>query len=267
LRGAVEEYGRNENRRWSCALQWVGAEFWYFLRGRHDWPNSSNETINASESGSNNVGLAGTVFIWIFVFLVLRFARDENPPFAAAFENAFIGDNRDAALIYAYTGEQEVSPVPLLFAIRVVNRQSVPATISKFTIEIEKKKGFWIFPSQWLKTVSVPDRMPLVIVNSRAEVSSVTLANSRLEPTFRARPLRPHETVRGLVLLDVKEEFNSIPRPLIFRISLRDTAGNSFTVIGPANPDDNMAPSTGFRVDDRLNIGEPQLRHIADWPN
>jgi hypothetical protein len=67
-------------------------------------------------------------------------------------------------------------------------------------------------------------------------------------------------------LLDVPAEFDSASRPLVFRISMKDTAGESLTALdfGPIGKDINITTPYGFRAIDIVDISGRPITHWAD---
>jgi hypothetical protein len=113
--------------------------------------------------------------IWLFFFGTVCFAlsitlhwrgvvidEEDNPPFSVSLETGMQGVTRDSVYLGFEYNNQYISPLPVLQYIRVVNLQSVPATIDKFEIEFQKtKRSWWIFPPTWIPTIFVPEYMQL----------------------------------------------------------------------------------------------------------
>jgi hypothetical protein len=81
-------------------------------------------------------------------------------------------------------------------------------------------------------------------------------------------PIPPHSTVWGWVLFDVRAEYDSVPRPVRFRVSIKDTAGQRFSAEDANLNDDNIAnPVRGFQSGEDVNLNGYTLRHWADAAN
>jgi hypothetical protein len=199
----------------------------------------------------------------------LEIAEANNPPFAVAIETSLVGRQRDCTQVFCEYNQKFLSPIPISLFMRLVNLQDVPSDISQLKIEVELKKRHWIFPSAWLRTRKVPEYMPLVWVNSPPTPSmSLSLVGGYLEPILESGPLQPHRTLRGWVLLDVSEKFDSAAFPPTFRISVKDTAGHKLTVLdsGPTG-EENVFPERGFQTKSPIDIRGFQIRHLADGSN
>jgi hypothetical protein len=194
-------------------------------------------------------------------------AEAENPPFAVAIESAIIGSKRDKTFIGCEYNLKYLSPVPLALFVRVVNSQSIPSTISRFKVQIGLKNRLWIFP-RWLDTVEVPDDLPLIWVSQPPSLSRrLELTGGHLMPLLRDKPLQPHETRQGWLLLDALSEFDSAPRPLAFRISIQDTTGQSLTNINSGPTGENILPEHFIHVGAAdVDLTEFTTHHLAD-PN
>ena len=215
--------------------------------------------------------LMGTAALWITAAAVIRYAEPENPPFAVALETALVGLNRDnggpMSIAAEYNGRY-LCPVTLVLFMRLVNRQQVPATISKFAVDVKlKKRGWWDFRTRWLKTTPIPDTMRLLHINPPPTAPvGARLDGPRLEQLINNRPVAANETVRGWILLDVPAEYDeSAYQPILFRVSVKDTAGNSFTALdsGPTG-EEHIGPQRGLFFDGiPVNIAGHELGHIA----
>src|SRR6266700_3513248 len=157
-----------------------------------------------------------TALVWIGGVTIIRAydRADDNPPFKADIDFSFVSTHRDATQIGAIPYSHLITPVPVLLKVRLANRQSVPATISNFSIDIELRKGSWILPSKWMRTKPIPELMPLVWRNPPPTPGmTLTLDGERLESRLSKGALAPNETIRGWVLLDVPPEYESVPQP------------------------------------------------------
>jgi len=210
--------------------------------------------------------LTGTAFLWLATLFVIGYKPDN--PFDATIIGIWSGQTRDSTQIYAQYNNF-ITHVPVLLNVRVVNLQQVPATISKLGVEIEVKKRPWIFPSKWVRGVDIPDAMPLVWVNPPPEEPmGMELIGERLDAIFRKRPLQPHETVSGWILLDFPAEYDDAPHPFVFRISLKDTAKQGAEIIdsGPIGKDINVTSSYGLNFTTPVNLEGYRITHWADNP-
>lgn len=196
----------------------------------------------------------------------------ENPPFAVAIETGFEHDRRDSPYIFCEYNRNMLSPVPLVLFVRLVNLQEIPANISQLTVEVERRRSRWISPSAWIATKQVPEQMPLIWRRTPPQLSlRLDLIGQRLLPLIKSRPLQPHETIRGWLLMDIGAEYDDAPRPLVHRITIKDTAGRKFTtVIGGPSGEENILPPRGFEVDptnaaNLIDIQNHTIRHLADF--
>lgn len=215
-------------------------------------------------------GLMGTAALWMLVLFVVKYGEPPNAPFAVAIETAWTWERRDFPWgIFCEYNKKFLSPVPIIMFVRIVNNQDIPSTMSQFTVEIELTKRFWGF-SSWLKTVQIPEYMPLIWRHEPPQLPGrLELVGQRLMPILEKRPLGPHETIRGWVLLDVPPEYDTAARPLTYRIKLKDTAGRQLTSIdtGPTGKE-NVVPPRGLRYEPgNVDIGGFQVRHLADSSN
>lgn len=193
----------------------------------------------------------------------LAISQADNPPFAVAIETALVVQERERAHIFGEYNQKFLSPIPIALFVRVANNQNIPSDVTQFKIEVEMEKRFGLFP-QWLKTISVPAYMPLVWATP-PPARRITLAEPRLEQILRDRPLQPHETLRGWVLLDAPAEFNEHRRPLTFRISVQDASGHGFTNIdsGPTG-EENIYPKRGITMGKVIDITGYKVHHFGE---
>jgi len=192
--------------------------------------------------------------------------EEEKEPFSVAIETAWIGETRDATQVFTQYNPNMLSPVPVILFLRLVNLREVPSTISQLKIEVELKRAKWLFPSTWIQTTYIPDYMPLIWVNPPpTPPRQMQLLGPRLRTVLERRVLEPHETLRGWVLLDVPTAYNSAPHPLVFRITIRDTAGKMLVWTGPGpRGDENIGPERGFDIQDETDIRGFLIKHLAD---
>lgn len=187
----------------------------------------------------------------------------ENPPFSAAIETAWVGDKRDAIQIFCLYNRNMMSPVSVSLFVRLVNLQDVPSRISVLKIEIESKRGRWIFPDTWMPTKEIPHEMPLIWLNPPpTPARQMDFVGPRLGPILEKGPIAPHDTVSGWVLLSVPAEYDSAPRPLRFRITIKDTAGRTFTKIdsGPTG-EENIFSNRGLDIREEVNVQGFSISH------
>ena len=187
----------------------------------------------------------------------------EHPPFSVAIETALSGINRDATYIFCLYNPNRMSSVPVILFLRLVNLQNVPSRIRVLKIEVESKRGKWIFPSTWMPTKEIPDEMPLIWLNLPTTAArQLDLIGPRLEPILENGPIAPHDTASGWVLLSVPAEYDSAPRPLRFRITVKDTAGQMFTMIdsGPTG-EENVLSSRGITTGKEVDVRGFSISH------
>jgi hypothetical protein len=178
----------------------LGAELWYYVPWIFCVLIAAIMTSTQVKAAAIGFALAGTAFLWICTIFVVRY-KPENP-FDEDIIGIWSGQSRDNTQFFCEYNNF-LTPVPVLLFIRVGNRQSIPATISNFTVEVELKKRPWIFPNKWLTAVSIPEQMTPIWVNPPPEPPRrLQFEGGRLEAIFRSRPLQPHETVSGWVLLE-----------------------------------------------------------------
>ncbi len=224
-------------------------------------------TATQIKTAAITFALVATAFVWILAGVVVKSAEAAPLPFTADPLILWVAEVRDGGQIFA-AYNKALTHVPLLVNMRVVNLQDVPSRIKTFKIEIKSKQGRWIFPDTWLSAVLVPESMPLVWVNLPPNPSlRMQLIGDRLESVLNNRPLQAHETVTGWVALDVPPEYDTAVRPLVFRISIKDTAGHGVTVVAPSpNADNagNIVPPAGFGGAADFDITGYQITHWAD---
>jgi hypothetical protein len=169
--------------------------------------------------------------------------------------------------VFCEVNSAVVSPVPASLYIRLVNLQSIPSEISLFTVEVELTGQKWIFPASWLKAVPVSSRIPLLWMNPPPELARrLTLNGPQLQPILKNGPLEPHKTIRGWMLFDFPSQYDSAVHPLMYRITVKDTAGHKTTAIlsGPTERE-NVFPERGYNIDSvPINLNGRAVRHIAD---
>ncbi|MGP8174798.1 MAG: hypothetical protein ACLP7O_09655 [Terracidiphilus sp.] len=191
--------------------------------------------------------------------------EEENPPFSVAFETSYIGTTRDSGLFGAITSPRVFCPVPVAVYVRIVNLQRFPADIDQLKIELQVTKGKWLFPASWIEALPIPDYAPLVSPGPRSQGLKVDLHGTRLLPRLESGAIQPRQTIRGWLLLDMPPEYDSAPKPLTYRISLRDTAGNKFTTISPdPNTAANVGPERGLIISDGIDLSGYSVHHIID---
>jgi len=213
---------------------------------------------------------AGTVFLWIAVVAVWRYAEPEQPPpFAIKIETLWQGVGRDNTQVFCEYNGRFLSPVPIVMFLSIVNRQDIPVNVSQMRIEVQLRKGGWFLPSTWLETVAVSEYMPLVWVNDSPNPSvRMTLLGPRLETEVVQKLIQPHQTVEGWILLDVPAKFKDASSPHVYRISIKDTEGHAFTVLdqGPQETGNLHTIGTirGFTFGNAVDISKLQIRHLGD---
>jgi len=91
------------------------------------------------------------------------------------------------------------------------------------------------------------------------------LVRSQLKPILDDAPISPHATVEGWVLMDVPESYDSCPRPLRYRVTVKDTASKKIVQVcqGPSN-EENVGIQRGFSVGQEVDIGRYSVKHFAD---
>jgi hypothetical protein len=209
---------------------------------------------------------AGTIFLWIFAAEMIRSLTPEIPPFAFAMEFTYKGETRDATQMYARYG-QFLSPIPIAMYVRLVNQQDVPASITKFKMEVEEEKRFWFLPNKWMRTVTIRDTMPLLWLSGNPRVyKEMQVGGGYLESIMENHVLAPHETIHGWVLLDVPAEFDTAPQPPIYRISIKDSEGHSVTLMQPTPMtfDENLGPTRTWTFLKVVDVSQCEMKHLAD---
>jgi hypothetical protein len=207
--------------------------------------------------------LAGTAFVWLVAAIIIRAVdRPENPPFSVVRETAFVWEKRDSAQIFAQYNNRYITPVPISIFFRIVNNQDIPAKVSHFKVEIELEKRRWL-PDKWIEPSLVREHMPLVWVNTPPTPPRRLLLVGPYLMTALEKPIPPHETVWGWMLFDVPKEYDSGIRPTVFRVSVRDTAGHTYTAITPQSSDNIADPPRGWDTRDEVDITGFTLRHFG----
>jgi len=214
--------------------------------------------------------LPGTVALLVALCLFWQKAvtfEIENPPFSITVESGLTGKTRDSVVLFCEYYKNMLSPIPVALFIRIVNLQSIQADISQLQIEVELTKEKWIFPASWIEGEYIPDYMPLASLASPPSQSvRLYLVGSSLRTILESRPIQPHETVRGWVLLDMPSTYDSAVQPLVFRITVKDTAGHKFIKIHPTDEkiDENVLPERGFRWESPLDLSGYSIHHLTD---
>lgn len=189
-----------------------------------------------------------------------------NPPFSTAIETAMLGTNRDAAFVGAIFTPSMVCPIPVALYMRIVNLQPFSVDIDQLTIEVEATKGKWYLPASWIEGERIPDEIPLVVLRHPPSDSlPITLLGHRLTSRLESGPIQPRETVRGWILFDMPLAYDSIPQPATFRITLKDTAGDSLkTIIPEVESKDAIGPDRGIQWSGRIDLTGYRIGHIID---
>lgn len=210
--------------------------------------------------------LAGTLFSWILALFVVRNVEPENPPFALFIQTAIIGDNRGTQLFGEYNGTY-LAEIEFILYVKVTNNQASQATISNLNVEVRRKKGWWIFPDRWMPTTPIYRYVRLIWVNPSPKPSQIIkLEPPRLEPVLD-KPIAPHETVEGCLLLDVGKEWLSATRPPLYRFSIRDTAGNKAVIIDDVSHGGNQGNAIGLGGIGDIDVSHHTVVHLADFSN
>lgn len=188
-----------------------------------------------------------------------------DPPFAIGIETALDSDPRGRSMFAAEYGGRFICPIAAMLFIQVVNKQDISSTVSDLNVQVESRAGLWGLRRQWLGISQLPGYMPLVNVNvpPGSPTQRVTLLGPLLEPVLQ-RPLGAHETVRGWLLFDAPAAFDSVPRPLVFRLTITDSAGRSTSVVVSKIKDlGNMTPDRGFKLEPASGtIKNPIVQHF-----
>jgi len=190
-----------------------------------------------------------------------------EPPFAISIINFVQGAKRDNCLIFCQYNLTVLSPVPVILLITITNRQPHQAMIGAFTVVVQSEKTSQLGKPRWIRMVRVPDELPLVWMNKPPHPSlQVTIFSKRLMPQITGRSLEPHEAVVGCVLLDAPKEFDEVPMPKEYRISLSDTEGHEYSVVdsGPEHPEANIDTLIGIHTGGAVDIRGFKIEHFAD---
>jgi hypothetical protein len=198
----------------------------------------------------------------------IEIAEIENPPFAVSISILMAAEVRDSTFfaVCNRAAPRFLSPIPLLIFMDINNRQKISADINQLKIEIKLKDRAWIFP-RWLKTVFIPEQFTLLSYAPPTTAKRVELlgGDGRLDTILGTAPMQPNKTMRGWVVLDAPAEFQFAPRPLIFRITIKDTAGHSFTTLVPSPNDvQGIGPTPKIRVLDVIDISGLPVMHWVD---
>jgi hypothetical protein len=222
------------------------------------------------------------ISIWMFFAATVMFglaiclywqqvviADAENPPFSIVVESGLTGKTRDSAVLFCEYNPKMLSPIPVALFIRIVNLQPIPVDISELKIELELTKPKWIYPGSWIEGKYIPDYMPLAsLVSPPSKSVRLFLVGPSLQTLLESRAIQPHETVRGWVLIDMPSAYDSAVQPLVFRITVNDTAGHKFIKIHPTDEkiEENVLPERGFKWESPLDLSGYSVHHLIDVP-
>jgi hypothetical protein len=190
----------------------------------------------------------------------------EHPPFSIAVETAVRGTKRDAGLFSVAYNNNLLCPVSAVLYLRIVNLQAIPADITQLTVETESSKSRWIFPASWVKGTNIPDSMPLFSVGDPQSKSlRMELIGDRIQPILSTSPIQPNQTARGWLLVDMPPAYDSSPEPELLRITVRDSAGHSFSVVtsGPSG-DENILHERGFKPAGKYDLTGYSISHLSN---
>lgn len=160
-------------------------------------------------------------------------------PFSVSIETALVSRTRDDSAIVAEFGGHFISPIPVMLFMRIVNRQATPSAISVLKVQIrfgDKVRGL---SHRWMDLSLMPTRYPLFYIDRQSRMwSRLNLPDPKLRVALTT-PLAPYETIRGWALFDAPMGFKRAQRPLVYRITIEDTAGHSVHTIisGIRTPD------------------------------
>ncbi len=154
-----------------------------------------------------------------------------NAPFSAVIEVAISSEsNNDSPFVGRFGGNQ-VTPIPVVMFLRIVNLQNIPSTISELDLQVGLDHMWW-GGRHWLNLSLLPSDMPLLYVDSKSNLcSTVTLGGLQLASALGTGVVDAHATIRGWALFDAPAEFALAPRPLRYRILIKDTAGRSLSTV------------------------------------
>ncbi len=222
--------------------------------------------MNFLKTAVVTAGVILTALVWIVAAIIIRTAdrNAENPPFSVRLETTFIGDNRDTGQMACLYNNKYISPVSLYMFARIVNLQDTPATISHFKIEVLQQRRK-LLPDKWISPTEVSEHMSLVWINPPPTPSrNMELFGGRLLLNIR-EPIAAHATVWGWILFDPPPEYDSSPRPISLRVTIRDTAGREFSTINPWTTDNIANPPRGWNIQGVADLTGYTLKHLSGY--
>lgn len=181
-----------------------------------------------------------------------------NAPFTAAVEAAIASNNNNSPLVGRYGGNL-ITPIPIAMYLRIVNLQGIPSTISDLDLQVSLGRHLW-GSRRWLDVSLLPSDMPLLYLDPTSNLcSTVTpLGGPPLASTLGTNPIGAHATIQGWTFFDAPAAFGSAPRPLVYRILIKDTAGRSSNIV-IANP-----PEAGYPLTQSALRFGPKVQRPSD---
>jgi hypothetical protein len=185
--------------------------------------------------GVSKASVGGAAAVTIVAILVQLYALPQpSPPFSVSIETALSPRLGDPNIVAEYA-EHFVSPVALILFLRIVNLQNAPSNISDVSVQVYSGRRRWGLRRLWVSTSLMPANMPLLVLGSPQAVSAnrFTLIGLQIKAELEAGPIGPHDTLGGWAVFDAPSSFDSTPLPLIYRITITDTAGHTSHTVVP----------------------------------
>jgi hypothetical protein len=171
--------------------------------------------------------------------------------------------SRDTAIFFSKwevtpDGIEKVTPVPIVFWVRLENRGSAPKRIVEWDLELIGSNAS-VVPTE------IRFDAPMYLSSGR----HVAFSEPGLRRTLEERPIPAHDFVTGILLLDVPKEFNTGAEqgPWKLRIGLRalDDSKKYYAVSSFLPKADNLIENLGVKnFPDSTDPSKWTVTHIAD---
>jgi hypothetical protein len=186
-------------------------------------------------------------------------------PFSIVSGTAIVSDFREAWAfgIAPWTEGNVLHPIHFAHCLTITNIKSTPTMISALSVDVLGNDKKWILMRK-IPYDSGPIYAP---VKNTLGANLVPLKDGFLFDSITNRSFGPGESARGWIIYGAPENYNSFPKPLRFRIRIKDMAGDEVIreIIHPNNPTEHktqVCSVTGIPT--TVNLHEYKIRIYGD---
>jgi hypothetical protein len=213
-----------------------------------------------------SVGLIGVLLVQSFRYVDRKeVAKKGNSSFSVDFGTQFVNVNRNGGWMWVSYNVDTLSPIHLAHCLTITNTsESTPAMIKAFSIDVAGNDN------NWVKMVRLPSGFIFSTNNpwdEKESVQSLELSDGFLLDSITNRSFGPKESARGWILYGAPPNYDSYPRPLRFRVRIKDMADREFIeeIKYADKPSEDRLQMCGIRaVPTTVKLSKYKLRFYGD---